>query len=236
MAEIKIRRVDFYPTDWLEGTISLTHLERSIYITICAAIYAQGGPVETSHVRKLCTGRGFARGLAGLVAKGKVSREVTLLCNERCMKEVTKATLRVHEGRTNGGTGGRHIKDLTKPSGSKLRARSAARATPPYLKEKNPSSSSLPSAARASSPDGGATHAHDAETGNWKPLDTVLGAPPPPSPKTQQDRAAEHWQFLFERGRAGEAEAYAATIGPDNLPPAEIFAAVEARMHTEDGP
>jgi hypothetical protein len=70
--EIKIRRVDFYPVDWLEGTIGLSHEERSVYITVIAAIYAVGGPVELKHVRKFCPGHHFKRGLDGLVAKGKI--------------------------------------------------------------------------------------------------------------------------------------------------------------------
>ena len=45
--------------------------------------------------------------------------------------------------------------------------------------------------------------------------------------KSKIDRASEHWQFLFEHGRSGEAEAYAAALpGSDNLPPAEIFEAI----------
>jgi hypothetical protein len=62
---------------------------------------------------------------------------------------------------------------------------------------------------------------------------SIIGIATPPPPKTRCDRAAEHWQFLFEHGRAGEAEAYAAMIGPDNLPPAEIFDAVETRMRDD---
>jgi hypothetical protein len=62
-------------------------------------------------------------------------------------------------------------------------------------------------------------------------IGSVLGAPPPSPPKTRRDRAAEHWQFLFEHGRVGEAQAYLEVLDANSqLPPDEIFNAVEARM------
>jgi hypothetical protein len=117
----KIRRVDFWPTDWLEGTVSLTHFERSVYITVIAAQYASGGPVHIDHVRKLCSGRGFRQGLAGLIDRGKVTRKGEMLSNYRADKELIKSISRADTARINGEKGGRP-NGLQKPGGSPSRA------------------------------------------------------------------------------------------------------------------
>jgi hypothetical protein len=236
--EIKIRHVDFYPTDWLEGTISLSHIERSVYITICAAIYAQGGPVEISHVRKLCAGRGFEQGLGGLIAKGKATRVGTLLRQERCIKEVERAQERVAVARMNGSKGSRNVKDLAKPPGLSLGSSSAAaqKKTLNTTGIKKDTSSVGKVSVRASSPNGGATHAHDGETVNWKPLGNVVppaDAPPPPPMDAKIKRAGEHYFFLLNHGRPGEAVKYLEMLDASSqLPPDEIFNTIEARMTT----
>lgn len=39
-------RVDFYPHNWLTGTMDMTPEERGVYIQIVALIYAQRGPIK----------------------------------------------------------------------------------------------------------------------------------------------------------------------------------------------
>jgi hypothetical protein len=233
--EIKVRRVDFYPTEWLEGTISLSHLERSVYITICAAIFAHGGAVETSHVHKLCAGKGFQKGLAGLVAKGKVIQEGTLLGQLRALKEVGLATVRVHEARKNGAKGGRPKKGLAKPNGY---FSAKPNHQPPTIIE-NPSSSNGAVSARACVQREAAAHAHDAEPEKWKPLGIVLGhptaGPPPPSDENLHAlRQQQHLAFLKTRGAAGELDLYLAAQMSDDPDAAQrMFEMTEARMCAE---
>ena len=83
VARNKPRRTDFYPDDWLAGTLELTLEEEGAYIRICALIYSKGGPIPDN-----------ARWLAGmcrvstrrwrplrdsLIAKGKITIENGLI-------------------------------------------------------------------------------------------------------------------------------------------------------------
>jgi hypothetical protein len=140
MPDTKIRRVDFWPTDWLEGTIDLTHQERSIYITICAGIWSRGGPVEEKYVRKMCPGEHFKRGLDGLIAKGKVywirDENGPRLAQKRALFSLETAKERVRNGQVNGAKGGRP-KGLAKPDGFSLRARRNYQLPTNNLKEEN---------------------------------------------------------------------------------------------------
>ena len=116
MPSIKVRRIDFYASDWLEGTIALTHVERSVYITICASIYAIGGPVELEHVHKFCPGHGFKRAVEGLVRKRKVTLTGTEVDSQRCASELARARQRTDSALANGMKGGRPS-GLQKPGG-----------------------------------------------------------------------------------------------------------------------
>jgi hypothetical protein len=122
---IKIRRVDFYPDDWITGTIDLSHDERSVYISLCAAIWAKGGPVDEQYVQHICGSgrvneRHFVRGLAGLLAKGKVTRIETefgqKLTQIRAESELNRAKIRTESSQNNGAKGGRP-NGLAKPAG-----------------------------------------------------------------------------------------------------------------------
>jgi hypothetical protein len=187
---IKVRRVDFYPTEWLEGTVGLTHLERSVYITVCAAIYANGGPVEAGHARQLCPGRDFNKGLAGLVAKGKVTRDGNVIMQRRCAIECVKATRRIREARANGATGGRPINGLAKPNGS---ANKKANLQP--TNHKKDSSSVGEVSARDRSQPGGVAPARDADAVAWRPIGSAT--PTPPNGQNDHDRRVqEHIEWL----------------------------------------
>jgi uncharacterized protein YdaU (DUF1376 family) len=140
---------------------------------------------------------------------------------QRLEKEWNRVSDWLSQQRSNGRAGG--LAKAKRRSSQKLANHK------PYKKE--PSSSVGEVAARASSPNGGATHAHD--TGTWKPIGRTNGAssPPAPSAPTKGDRAAEHWNFLNANGASGEAERYLAAIETGlDYPPDEIFDAVEARM------
>jgi hypothetical protein len=51
---MKVRRVDFYPDEWLAGTFNLAADERGVYVTICALIYSHCGPIKADGLGKFC--------------------------------------------------------------------------------------------------------------------------------------------------------------------------------------
>jgi hypothetical protein len=118
---VKVRRVDFYPDDWIAGTVGLTHHERSVYISVIAGIWAIGGPVPIDYLRRICPGRGMEKGLRGLVEKGKVSLggslAVQFVSQTRALTELSRSTSRIEQAHENGAKGGRP-NNLTKPDGS----------------------------------------------------------------------------------------------------------------------
>ena len=90
---MNIRRVDFYPDDWLSGTSQLTVFERGVYWTACALIYNQGGPIERAHLRLVCGGHGrpFNKGLSRLLALGKLIADGDMIDQARCERELLRA-------------------------------------------------------------------------------------------------------------------------------------------------
>jgi hypothetical protein len=247
---MKIRRVDFYPDDWLGGTAILTHEERSVYITVCACIYSRGGPVEIRHVRKFCPGHGFKRAFDGLIAKGKITRnERGEVDQKRCATELLRASKRTENGlksdsnRTQNGPSvdskrtEQNGESNKSPELRAPRARRRARDINHQSSKESTSSSSLPSSARANGLSGGPDHARDAGelNGGLRPIGEILGnalggaMTPAPEP-----RASTHWRYLLERGRPNEATWYFTQIDSATmLPPQEIFDAIEARIQAE---
>jgi uncharacterized protein YdaU (DUF1376 family) len=105
----KIRRVDFYPADWLVGTIGLPHEEIAVYVQICMLIYDRGGPIPDdeawlSHVAGMHW-RTFRKARIGLIEKGKIVSENGHVSVRRCSEELQRAFRRVSESRQNGTKG-----------------------------------------------------------------------------------------------------------------------------------
>ncbi len=128
----KIRRVDFYPDDYIAGTVALSLVERGIFWTACAMIYSHAGPIEEADLRRLCPshGRTFRTALDRLLALGKLLRQSDgKLDAKRCQSELKRAANRVANAYQNGSKGGRPASDnndLAKPDGfepSRVRAR-----------------------------------------------------------------------------------------------------------------
>jgi hypothetical protein len=121
---VKVRRVDFYPDDWIAGTIGLTHEQRSVYISVCAAIWSYGGQAPLKFVRQICPGPHFKRALDGLVAIGKISLEMDSnrpesgpkVAQKRAESELKVARIRTETALANGSKGGRPNK-LAEPDG-----------------------------------------------------------------------------------------------------------------------
>jgi uncharacterized protein YdaU (DUF1376 family) len=100
---VKLRRVDFYPVDWLGGTVTLSLAERGLYITACALIYEAGGPIPKVDLRQAAGGRPetFKSLLLGLVDKGKLQLRDGMIDQIRCQREIARAAKRIAEKRQN---------------------------------------------------------------------------------------------------------------------------------------
>jgi uncharacterized protein YdaU (DUF1376 family) len=113
---VKIRRVDWSPTEWLEGTSNLTVVEKGCYITVCSLIYARGEPIDDDpqwisrscncDVRtwKAARRRLLALGKIRLIEPGNPSKSGNGACgkltNNRCEQELAKAVRRVISSRS----------------------------------------------------------------------------------------------------------------------------------------
>ncbi|TWA87122.1 uncharacterized protein DUF1376 [Azospirillum brasilense] len=108
----KIRHVNFHPDEWLVGASVLKADERGCYITVCALIYSNGGPIrdDARDLAKLCniTQERWARIRGILLAKGKLRLVDGLLTNGRCEIELEKALNRTTTARKTGTTGGQN--------------------------------------------------------------------------------------------------------------------------------
>jgi len=107
----KIRRVDFYPDEWLAGAFLLKADARGCYITICALIYSHGGPIadDEKDLARLCNvtvekWRGIR---STLIEKQKIVVEGGRISNRRCSTELEKATNRTEKAKENGAEGGK---------------------------------------------------------------------------------------------------------------------------------
>lgn len=93
---MKVRRIDFSPDEWLQGTRRLDNATRGLYITACALIYSHGGPIDVDELQTVCRdhGNAFNRQLKTLLNLGKVTLANGLLDNERCENELENARKR----------------------------------------------------------------------------------------------------------------------------------------------
>lgn len=129
---MKIRHIDWYPDEWLGGTIELGNAERGLYITACNLIYSTGGPITRERLRAACRdhGHAFNRQLATLIEAGKLVVNGGQIINKRSINELQKAHKRSANAQQNGSKGGRphnQNNEVEKPEGfrgEKLRARS----------------------------------------------------------------------------------------------------------------
>lgn len=102
----KVRHVDFYPDEWLAGAATLKAAERGCYITICALIYSNGGPIdddieELSDRCKLTETKWLAV-RETLIRKRKISIVSGKIENNRCKTELEKAQNRTKTAKENG--------------------------------------------------------------------------------------------------------------------------------------
>lgn len=93
---MKIRRIDFYPSDWLEGTIELSSFDRGVYITICSLIYARGGPITEELITRSSIEHGNAilASLSRLEKARKIVRNGLEISQKRCGNELERCQKR----------------------------------------------------------------------------------------------------------------------------------------------
>jgi uncharacterized protein YdaU (DUF1376 family) len=107
----KIRRIDFYPDEWLAGTKRLSAAARGVYITICALIYSEGRPLDYSdedlaHECRMTVDE-LVPILSDLEQRGKIKRVRGRLTNERCEAELNRASSRIEKAKAAGRAGGK---------------------------------------------------------------------------------------------------------------------------------
>lgn len=112
VSSIKVRRIDFYPDEWLAGTATLDAVEMGVYISICSLIYSHGGPVEKAEVRRFVKlhGNAFNRAFRRLEELGKIDVNGSEIDQKRCGNELKHARKRKrnwmenigHSNETNG--------------------------------------------------------------------------------------------------------------------------------------
>ncbi len=119
----KPRRIDFYPDEWIAGTLGLNAEERGVYISICALIYSHDGPIPADGLHKLCGCHAatFKKVKSRLIEAGKISANDGQIIVKRCANELEKAHKRLGKASENGSKGGRPSKEINaieKPPGS----------------------------------------------------------------------------------------------------------------------
>lgn len=134
----KVRRVDYYPDEFLSGTMTvLTEGEMGVYWLICTRVYSTGKPIpnDAGAIARMFEGGHHRRIRAiidSLIRKGKVVEcgpnnplidppiEGGYLTVSRCHKELDRAGIRIEKATDNGRKGGRpskEINDIEKPAG-----------------------------------------------------------------------------------------------------------------------
>lgn len=125
----KVRRVDFYPDEYIAGVGNLLRAdEQGIYWMICALITSEGGPIARNEMRLggLCLMRqtDVRKIIDKLVAMGKLSlTDDGKLSQKRAQTEVELSSKRIQTASENGSKGGRPAKkdelnqEMDKPDG-----------------------------------------------------------------------------------------------------------------------
>jgi uncharacterized protein YdaU (DUF1376 family) len=107
----KVRRIDFFPDEFLVGTAVLSLEESGAYIKVISLIYSRGGPIDDDErwlSRAISADvRSWRRLRGALIEKGKLTAMDGKLSNRRCDEELSKARKRIDDAHKNGAEGGR---------------------------------------------------------------------------------------------------------------------------------
>lgn len=120
----KIRRVDFYPDEFVTGVMGMGAEHIGAYWVVCSLMYAEGGPIDADDRRIMAcanlTSRRWNTLKNDLIAAGKLTEVDAKLINPRVERELNKAQGRINLAQTHGQKGGRPRKEnngLAKPDG-----------------------------------------------------------------------------------------------------------------------
>lgn len=93
----KVRRIDFWPDEWLAGTAELSPYDRGIYITICALIYSRGEwiGIELLARHSGVHGNALNAALKRLALAGKVCLNGAEISQKRCGNELETSRKRL---------------------------------------------------------------------------------------------------------------------------------------------
>lgn len=103
----KIRRVDFYPDEYIAGVAGvMTAEQQGVYWIICSLIFSQGGQIENDPKqigRLVCLGPSKAKRIINeLIFSGKLIENGTKIAQKRAEKEMEKAQKRIEIATKNG--------------------------------------------------------------------------------------------------------------------------------------
>ena len=105
---MKIRRIDFYPDDWLSGTRGLSNAKCGLYWNICALIYSKRGKVSLLEIKKMFSDKRFQEQFDELCALDKVTvngaayqdilhaPETVIVSVSRCDEELIRTESRLN--------------------------------------------------------------------------------------------------------------------------------------------
>ena len=111
MSQIKVRRIDYYPDEFLVGTASMDSELVGAYWRLCSLIYSRGGPVKDDAEdlchRLRCRPSSWAKLRQSLIDSGKIIVADGTLSNVRTEIELRKVEERTESLRKFGKKGGR---------------------------------------------------------------------------------------------------------------------------------
>ena len=118
---MKVRRIDFYPDEFIAGVGGMAVEAIGMYWFVCSLIASSGDAISINDHRLSvlnCRADKRERIINSLVSVGKLTRNGDEIGNKRIQNEIATAEDRIQNSRTNGHLGGRPSKennDLAKP-------------------------------------------------------------------------------------------------------------------------
>lgn len=163
---MKVRRVDYYPDEYIVGVSRMTFEQHGVYWMVCSLIMSNGGPIpnDPKWIGNL-GGMGAARCrriISDLVALGKLTEKSGKIGQKRAEKELISAQKRIETAQENGRNGGRPPKknnDLEEPGGfsdEKLTTNHQPSTSNQHLKKESSNEDSKESRASGAPDDGSA--------------------------------------------------------------------------------
>jgi len=169
----KMRRFDFYPDDWLAGTMNLTLEEEAVYLRICLLIMSCGGAINNHDpwLAGMCrvSTRKWSKLRQMLIDKDKITIVDGLIHVNRCRKELEKYAKMVRKRAESGSKGGRTTAERYKsPNENNTVSQASATATlKPARATPSPSPSPSPKTSKSYAFAGRVIRLNDGDFKRW---------------------------------------------------------------------